>query len=185
MSNEELIAFLKKNVIAVSCVLASIAIVVVIYLRSDELPDTEKVFNDNSQQAALLQANIEDSEHLEEQHASVVASVDKMNDRMIHVGQLAENLQYFYKLESDTGAKLEPRQVPWIPPSPNAPKTTYTPVTFSLTAQGTYAQELDLLRRLEGGEHYCRILTCNIHPIGEGRGGAILMSLTIELLGIQ
>lgn len=185
MSNEELIAFLKKNVIAVGCVVASIIIAATIYLRSDLLPQAEKVFADNSQKAALLAANIEDSEQLKEQHATLVSANQTIADRLIKVGQLAENLQYFYKLESDTGVKIDIRQVPWAPPLRNAPKTAYTPVGFALTATGTYPQVLDLLRRLESGEHYCRVNTCLIHPFGEGRGAPLQMTLTIDLLGIQ
>jgi hypothetical protein len=186
MNNEELMAFLKKNVIAVSCVLASIAIGVTIYMRSGLLPQAEKVFLDQSQKAALLAANIEDSEHLPEQHAALVAANHTIADRMISVGQLAENEQYFYKIESQTGAKLSDlRQIPYAAPIKGAPKLFYTHVGFAVTATGSYAQLLDMLRRLENGEHYCRVLSCNFHPLGEGRGGALQMSLALELLGSQ
>lgn len=186
MSNEELFAFLRKNVVAVACVVASLVIGLVIYLRSDLLPEAEKVFAQNSQKAALLAANIEDSEQLKEQHAALVTSNEKISDRMIRVGQLAENLQYFYRLESDTGAKLtDLRQVPLQPALKTAPKTVFTPVGFAVTAQGTFLQLMDLLRRLEGGEHYCRVLTCSIHPNQELRGGALSMALSLELLGTQ
>jgi hypothetical protein len=186
MSNEELVAFLKKNVIAVACVLASIAIGVTIYLRSDELPNAEKVFEDNAQKAALLAANIEDYEHLPEQHAALVAANQTIAARMINVGQLAENEQYFYRIESDTGAKLlDLRQVPWSPPAKGAPKTTFTHVGFVVAAQGSYAQLMDMLRKLENGEHYCRVLSCNLHPMGDVRGSTLQMTLALELLGIQ
>ena len=186
MSNEELIAFLKKNMIAVGCVVASIAIAATIYLRSDELPNAEKVFEDNAQKSALLAANIEDYEHLPEQHSTLVTANQTITARMINVGQLAENEQYFYRIESDTGVKLQDlRQVPWSPPVKNAPKTTYTHVGFVLSAQGSYAQLMDMMRRLENGEHYCRVLSCNIHPMGEIRGSTLQMTLALELLGIQ
>ena len=186
MSNEELLEFIKKNVIAVACVAASIAIAVAIYLRSDLLPESEKVLQAKAQQAALLAANIEDSSQLTEQHAALVAANGTIAGRMIKIGQLAENLQYFYKLESDTGAKLmDLRQVPWTPPPKNAPKLIYTPVGFGLTAQGSYAQLLDMLRRLENGEHYCRVISCTIHPTAEQRGSTLAMTLSVELLGTE
>jgi hypothetical protein len=186
MSNEDLIAFIKKNVICVACVLASIAIGVTIYLRSDLLPEAEAVFADNNQKASLLAANIEDSEHLPDQHATLVAANQTIAARMVSVGQLAENEQYFYRIESDTGAKLlDLRQVPWTPPAKGAPKMTFYPVGFVLSAQGSFAQLLDMLRKIENGEHYSRVLTCNIHPLSEVRGSTLQMSLAIELLGIQ
>jgi hypothetical protein len=186
MSNEDLIAFLKKNVISVTCVLVSIALGVVWYLRSDLLPEAEAVLLQKTKDGELLAANIDDSDKLKEQQAALVASNKAIADRMIKVGQLAENLQYFYQLESDTSTKLaDPRQIPWTPPSKTAPKTNYTPVGFSISAQGEYPKLMDLLRRLEHGEHYCRVLTCTIHPQAEQRGGQLLMQLNLELLGFQ
>ena len=185
MTNEELIAFLKKNVISVSCAVASLVIGVTIYLRSDMLPDAEKVLAEKTQKGELLAANIEDSSQLKEQYASLLASNAQISDRLIHVGQLAENLEYFYTLESDTGVKIpDPRQLPGMPPAKNAPKTNFIPVGFTLTAQGDYHQLMDLLRRLEAGSHYCRVLTCNIKPIGEMRGGLLQMTLALDLLGV-
>ena len=94
MSNEELIIFLRKNAISVSCVVASILIGLAIYYRGDLLPDAEKVLAQRAQQGELLAANIEDSRDLKEQHAAIMASNEAISNRMIRVGQLAENLQY-------------------------------------------------------------------------------------------
>ena len=186
MTNAELIAFLRKNVICVVCVLLSIAIAVTIYLRSGLLPEAERTLAEKSKQGELILANIEDAHQLKEQHAALVAANQAIANRMIRVGQLAENLQYFYRLESETKTKLtDPRQVAWTPPPKNAPKTTYTSVGFAITAQGTFAQLMDLLRRLENGEHYCRVITCNLRPTGEQRGSPLMMTLNLELLGIQ
>jgi hypothetical protein len=173
-------------VICVICVAVSIGIGITIYLRMDQLPEAEKILADKSKQGELIAANIEDAHQLKEQHAALVAANQAIANRMIHVGQLAENLQYFYRLESATNAKLtDPHQIAWSPPPKNSPKTNYTPVGFALTAQGTYAQIMDLLRRLENGEHFCRVITCNIRPIADQRGSPLSMSLSLELLAIQ
>jgi hypothetical protein len=186
MTNQEFIAFIKKNAISVTCVVVSVAIGVTIYLRSDLIPDAEKLLSEKSKQGELIAANIEDSHQLKDQHAALVASNQTIANRMIRVGQVAENYQYFYKLESDTGTKLtDPRQLPWTAPPKNAPKTSYTPVGFAFTAQGTYVQIIDLLRRLENGEHYCRVIACNLRPAGEQRGSPLTITISIELLGIQ
>jgi hypothetical protein len=184
MSNEDVMAFLRKNVISVVCVLVSIGIGFALYYRNDNLPDAEKVLAERTKEGELLAANIEDSSQLKEQHAALVTANEAISARMIHVGQLAENMQYFYRLESDTGTKLsDPRQLSWNPPAKNAPKTTYTPIGFALTAQGDYAQVLDLLRKLESGDHYCRVISLNLRPQSDMRGGALLMTLNLDLLG--
>jgi hypothetical protein len=146
MSNEELIAFLRKNIISVACVAVSILIGFVLYYRNDNLPHAEKVLADRAKEGELLAANIEDSADLKEQHAALVEANNAISDRMIHTGQLAENLQYFYKLESDTGTKLsDPHQSSYSPPSKSAPKTNFIAIGFTLTAQGDYGQLIDLL----------------------------------------
>lgn len=186
MTNAEFVAFIKKNVICVTCAVVSVGIGITLYLRSGELPDAEKVLGEKSKQGELIAANIEDSKQLKDQHAAIVAANQAIANRMIRVGQLAENLQYFYRLESETTTKYtDLRQIAWIPPAKNAPKTNYTSVGFSLTARGTYVQLMDLLRRLENGEHYCRVMTCNLRPNAEGRGSALAMTMNVELLGIQ
>jgi hypothetical protein len=186
MTNEELMLFLKKNIISVSCVIVSILIGITLYYRSDALPDAEKVLADKAQQGELLAANIEDSAQLKEQHAALLGSNAIIADRMIRVGQLAENLQYFYRLESETGTKLtDPRQNAWTPPAKNAAKTNFTIVNFNLTAQGDYGQILDLLRKLEDGEHYCRVNTLNMRPVSVLRGGPVTISVTFDLLAIE
>ncbi len=187
MSNEELIAFLRKNVISVSCVIVSILIGLTLYYRNDNLPEADKVLADRAKQGELLAANIEDSADLTEQHAALVESNAAISDRMIHTGQLAENLQYFYKLESDTGTKIsDPHQSSWSPPSKNAAKTNFIAIGFSLSAQGDYAQLIDLLRRLENGDHYCRVITLSLRPMGtDVRGGGMQMNMTLELMGVQ
>jgi hypothetical protein len=187
MTNEELVAFLRKNLIAVICVAATIGIGFTIYYRSDALPDAEKVLADKTKEGELLAANIEDSNQLKEQQAAMVDANQVIADRMIQVGQLADNLQYFYRLESETGIKiLDLRQNAWSPPGKGAAKTFYTPVGFQVSAQGDYPKVLDLLRRLETGEHYCRVTSCDLKPTNaETRGGDLVVALNLELLGTE
>jgi hypothetical protein len=187
MTNEELVAFLKKNLIAVICVAVTIAIGVTIYYRTDALPNAEKVLADKTKEGELLAANIEDSNQLKEQQAAMVDANQVISDRMIQVGQLADNLQYFYRIESETGIKiLDLRQNGWNAPARNAPKTFFTPVGFQLSVQGDYPKLMDLLRRLETGEHYCRVITCDVKPVDTAnRGGQLTMSVNLELLGTE
>jgi hypothetical protein len=187
MSNEELIAFLRKNIISVACVAVSVLIGFALYYRNDNLPLAEKVLADRAKQGELLAANIEDSADLKEQHAALVEANNAITDRMIHTGQLAENLQYFYKLESDTGTKLsDPHQSSYNPPAKSAAKTNFIAIGFTLSAQGDYGQLIDLVRKLENGDHYCRINSLSLKPLGtDVRGGGMLMYISLELMGVD
>src|SRR5277367_1600384 len=187
MTGEELIAFVRKNLIAVICAVVTVGIGFTIYYRTDALPDAEKVLADKTKEGELLAANIEDSNQLKEQQAAMVEANQVISDRMIQVGQLADNLQYFYRLESETGIKiLDLRQNSWNPAPKGAPKTVFTPVGFQVNVQGDYPKLLDLLRRLETGEHYCRVISVDMKPVdAEHRGGQLTVSLNLELLGTE
>lgn len=185
MTGEELIAFVRKNLIVVACAVVTLALGFVIYYRTDALPQAEAVLADKQKEGELLAANIEDANQLKEQGAEMNSANQVISDRMIHVGQLAENLQYFYRLESETETKLlDLRQIPWTPPARNAAKTNFTPVAFAVSVQGDYPKLLNLLRRLEIGEHYCRVTACNLKPIADERGGQLTISINLELLGL-
>jgi hypothetical protein len=185
MNGEDIVAFVRKNLISVACAAFSLLIGFLIYYRSDMLPDARAVLEQKQKQGELLAANIEDSGQLKEQHAALVATNEAITDRMIHIDQLAENTGYFYRLESETGTKLaDPRQVPWTAPPKNAPKTNFTSVAFAITASGTYPQLLDLLRKLEAGEHYCRVNTLSLKPITSVRGSQLSMNLNFDLMAV-
>jgi hypothetical protein len=186
MTGEELIAFIKKNMIVVACAVVAVGLGFAIYYRTDALPDADKVLLDKQKEGELLAANIEDANQLKDQQAEMVAANQVISDRMIDMAQLADNLQYFYRLESETGTKLQDlRQLGWNPPARNAPRTNFTPVGFAVSASGDYPKLMELLRRLETGEHYCRVLSCNLKPnSADGRGGQLTMTLNLELLGL-
>lgn len=185
MTGEDIMAFVRKNLISVVCAAFSLLIGFLLYYRSDMLPDARGVLEQKQKQGELLAANIEDSGQLKEQHAALVAANEAITDRMIHIDQLAENTGYFYRLESETSTKLaDPRQSPWTAPPKTAPKTNFTSVAFSITASGTYAQLLDLLRKLEAGEHYCRVNTLSLKPISTVRGGQMSMNVNFDLMAV-
>ena len=91
MSTEDLVAFVRKNLISVACAAFSLLIGFLIYYRSDMLPDARAVLEQKQKQGELLAANIEDSGQLKEQHAALVAANQTIADRMLHIDQLAEN----------------------------------------------------------------------------------------------
>jgi hypothetical protein len=183
MTTEDLVAFVKKNLISVACAVFTILIAALCYYRSDLLPEAQKVLDERSAKAALIAANIEDSAQLREQHARLVAANKLIADRMIHVGQLAENTGYFYRLESETGVHIsDPKQSSWNPPGKGAPKTNYTWVGFSVSATGDYNQVLDFLLKLESGEHFCRVNSLLLRPVSEMRGGPMNINVSLELM---
>lgn len=199
LSNEQAVAMVKKNPLITICVVLSLALIAGIYFRSDQIPNATSDLQKKSAEGQRLALNIKNAAQIGEQVQTLTDANKEVDARLVRVGQLASNLQYFYKLEAETGVKLvDLRQMP------SAPRTGkekdkmnfYQPVTFNLTVQGPYAQVFDFLRRLESGTHYCCIATATFSPAASGNGEAnsgagtgllrsdtVSMMLNLELLG--
>lgn len=188
ISNEQVVALLKKNPVVTVAVIVCIGLAAAHYFRSDLTAAATARLDERTKEGQRLSANIKNSAQLPEQLARVTAAAKEAEGRLVKVGSLANNLQYFYKLEADTGVKLlDLRQTT---DSSRTAKTGRIPVSFAVTLQGEYPQVLDFLRRVESGAHYCRVRTANVVPFDAGAGGSGLRSdaakltLNLELFGV-
>ncbi|MBP6508131.1 MAG: hypothetical protein KA257_11265 [Opitutaceae bacterium] len=193
LTNDQAVALLKKNPVIAGSVVLCLVLAAGIYFRMDLIPEATATLQQKSAEGQRLAANIKNAAQLGDQLAAVTAANKEIDTRLVRVGALASNLQYFYKLEADTGVKLlDLRQVAGASRT-GKEKPTYLPVVFNLSVQGTYPQVFDFLRRLQSGSHYCRIMTANFVPAAGSsenssgnslaRSDSISLSLSLELLG--
>jgi hypothetical protein len=183
MSNEELIAFVKKNPVGIGCGLLSLALGGFIYFRSGQIPESEAELVQKSSEGQRLASNLNNANQLQEHHDALVAANKAIDARLARASQFAKNLQYFYKIESETGVKLttDPRISP--PAVKKDAKAAFIALPCSLSVQGTLPQLLVFLRRLENGTHYCRVLTFSLAGSAD-RNGPLNLSVNLELLGL-
>ena len=182
MTNEEALIWIKKNPISFGCMVVSFALAVVVYLRSEAIPEAEAQLTQKSAEAERVALNIQYSAQLKEQSEALSAAVKEIDARIVRASQVGTNTQYFYKLEADTGVKIiDFRQTTATVKVPA--KATYAPIGFSVTVQGALPQVLDFLRQLENGTHYCRVLTATCGNSGV-RTSPLTLALTLELLGL-
>jgi hypothetical protein len=188
ISNEQVVALFKKNPVVSVAIILCLAMAGTLYYRSDAISIASKRLEERTAEGKRLSANIKNSAQLPEQLARVTAASKEANSRLVRVGQLADNLQYFYKLEAETGVKfLDLRQTTDAVRSAKAGKI---PVGFTLTVQGDYPLLFEFLRRLESGSHYCRVKSANVVPFDQGAGSggarsdASKLTLNLELLGV-
>lgn len=192
ISNEQLVAAIKKNPIVTVCIIVALVAGAGIYFRADAVPSSEAKLEELSKQGRRMSTNIKNAARLDEELQTLATVNEHVNQRLVDAGQLADNLQYFYELEASTGINLiDLRQVgaAAIGRAP-AKKSLFTPVNFSVSLTGTYAQLIDFLQRLESGRHFCRVLTADFSPVYEGSGSAAAarpekqtLALSLELLG--
>ncbi len=182
MTNQELMALLKKNPVGVGCGVLTLLLAVGLYFRSDSLPVAAADLEQKSAEGQRFAANLKNAAQLHEQLATITQAGNEIEGHLVRASELAKNLQFFYRLEAETGTKLiELRQQP-VPIVKGGAKSMFVPVTFSVGLQGDYTQLLEFLRRLEHGAHYCRLVGTAIVGTSIERG-PLRLTLTVDLLG--
>lgn len=184
MTNEELIALIKKNPIPFACGFVVVAVGLGVYFRSGDLPAAEAELAEKSALAEKYALNIKNSAQLKEQTDALLAANRKVDGRLMRASQQGVNTQYFYKLERETGVKLVSfAQAPTAPPAKGS-KAAYVPVGFSVSVQGTLPQVLDFLRQLEEGTHFVRVLTATCSANAANRNFPLTLTLSLQMLGL-
>lgn len=183
MTNAELFAFVRKNPIGIGCGVVALALGGAIYFRADHIPEAEAELEQKSTEAERYKNNLKNATQLQEHYDAIVAVNKAIDARIVRASQYAKNLQYFYKLESETGVKLttDPRIAP--PAAKKDPKATYLSIPVSLSVQGNYPQLLECLRRLENGTHFCRVLNVSLASAAD-RNAVLSFTISLELLGL-
>jgi Tfp pilus assembly protein PilO len=181
MTNAELNALVKKHPLVVGCIVVTLASAVALYVRSSSVADNQKEYETKSAEAERMAANVRNAANLSEQAAEMQALRKDMESRLLKANQLAVNLQYFYKLETETEVKFSDVRQGATPR-----KTGYIGVPFSVSVQGTYPQLINFLTGLQNGRHLCRITSASFaKSAGADANGTAPMSLALnlELLG--
>ena len=155
--------------------------------RHFDFAETQSAFDNSAAEGQKLESNIAYGGQLEEQLKALEEANKTIAGRLVNPSDLAINLQYFYKLEAETGVKLvDTRPIDSRAPAKAGAKGLYSSVQYAVTLQGSYVRILTFLRRLEHGAFFCRIISgnCTQAQAEQGKGGGeTSMSLTVELLG--
>lgn len=184
MTNEELVALIKKNPISVGCGVLCLAIAGGIYFRSDAIPAAEAELSQKTGEAERLATNIKYSAQLKEQFDALIAAGKEIDQGVVRASEVGKITGYFYKLESDTKLKLVDLRPVAATAAPKGGKSSYSPVGYIVSVQGSQTQILDFLRQLEGGSRYCRVLTATVAGTATNRKGPLTLTLSLEMLGL-
>lgn len=187
MTAADLIALAKKHPVGTVCLLVTIACGAALYFRSGQVAASQAEYEARSAESAKMINNVTNAPGLDAQLEEITALAKELDGRLVRAGQLAVNLQYFYKLEADNGVKLLDVRQNALPRAPRGPKTIFTPVPYSLSVQGTYDELVKFLTQVEHGRHFCRInslVLTKAGGVGPNAGQELNLSITLDLLGL-
>ncbi len=161
MSISDVGGVLRRQPIRTICVLIAILSAAGIYWLDGKIEKAAQDLDQKTAEGARLATNVSYAAQLPAQLAKLSNAGQRVKERLVHATELATNLQYFYRLEKDSGVEL----------------VELHQTTSSDGAKSTW------LRRLENGTHYCRILSTSMGLVGIDRTGPVTLNITLELLG--
>tara|TARA_R110002167_G_scaffold207745_1_gene411800 strand:- start:146 stop:724 length:579 start_codon:yes stop_codon:yes gene_type:complete len=183
-------SILKKHPLGFAALGLAIVLAVANTIRSGSEDDLQTRLQELTDQSSRLKNNLKYSAGLTEQLTAITAVSNEVSDRAINPASLATNLQYFYRLESDLRLKFTDLRQGVAPAT--KPGASFTSVPYTLAAEGTYAQLVDFLRRIETGTLLTRVLATNLSPSRAAEVGAqdptnpvLSLNISLEVLGKQ
>lgn len=185
-------ATIKKYPVGTAAIAVTVLMLAALFVRHSSLTELRDGVAEKAEESDKLTHNISYASQLDEQLRELQDSNRLIAGRLVNPQDLAINLQYFYKLEAETGVKLlDTRPVSAGAGAKITPtKGGYIPVQYAVSLQGGYAKVLSFLRRLEQGSIYCRVVTANCTRTQSEQSGSqdktsdeIVLSLTVEILG--
>ncbi|MDP2138756.1 MAG: hypothetical protein Q8J74_12980 [Candidatus Didemnitutus sp.] len=193
MTSDDLVALIKKRPLAFVGALVAVLCAVALYFRLDAVEVAQAAFEEKEKEALRVDLNVRYLAGLAEQTVEIQKAASEFETRLIRAQQLANNLQFFYRIEAETGVKLIDVRQNAIPPSTRgAPRGAYSPIPYSVSALGSFDQAHKFLRRVEEGPHFVRINQVTFSKTEAGRGemggggGAnegMSITILLELLG--
>lgn len=173
---QSITAGIKKYPVLVICGIVGIALLVLLYLRSDLLSAQQAELDKYVAEGSRYQANIANAAQLQEQLNFLVQANQAVKARTLSAESLAQNLQYFYRLESEVGVKTEVRSGARTATPKSA---TYVPLNYIVNLQGDLKQMLTYVRHMERGAYFSRINAVSVTK----NDSAISLNLNVDLLG--
>ena len=187
MNSADITALIKKQPIGFACAVICLLCGGGLYFRSGEIEKQQAEYEAKSAEAAKFISNVGLAKNLPEQVAELQAVTKELEGRLVRAGQLAVNLQYFYKLEAENEVKLlDVRQNP-LPK--NTKGSLYVGIPYNVNLQGSYKQVMAFLQRLEKGRHFCRINAATFNKTAGVTEGSVqtstsmTLALSLDLLG--
>jgi hypothetical protein len=175
-----LVALLRRYPLLFACGAIALILLGVLYMRSDLIAAQQEELDKYSAEGRRYRSNIANGAQMQEHLDYLVQANKAVADRALKAGALAQNLQYFYRLESETGVRYIDLRPSGKPAAKGKVAPIYVPLNYVVTVTGTFPQVIRFLRQLEHGEYFCRITAAT----ASGTGGLATINLNLDILGV-
>jgi len=180
IDNQVVVSSIKKYPLLVACCVISVGLAITLYVRSSLISEQKSELEKYSLEATRYQANVTNSAHLADQLDFLIQANKAAKARALSAEGVADKLQYFYRLESETGIRYLDLRVGSKVAVDNKKPSIYVPLNYILSVEGEYGQVISFLRNLEQGAYFARITSAS----SSGSGSIMKISLNVDILGV-
>ncbi len=133
-----------------------------------------------SQDADLAQSSLLSGPSVKQERLAALAITRQIEDNLVVEDNLAENLQYFYKIEDRTKAHvLELRPLNAVVSSS---RSLFKRVPFTIRVSGTYEQVVGFLYAIETGPRLAAVTSVNIRR-RDPTSLSLILDMNLDMLG--
>ncbi len=185
MSFNGLIAKGKERPTASVCAVLSVLLLLAVFVRAGALNDARESLDRISREGNRINDNIKNSLNIGEHLDAVQAVAQDVDARLVRPAELARNLQYFYRLEGQTGvriASLDQRSVAARGEDEEG-AGVYVRVPYEMAVEGEFTDLLTFVHAIENGRHFARIRNFEIIRARQTESTLLSMAMNLELLG--
>ncbi|BET66382.1 hypothetical protein ASA1KI_13000 [Opitutales bacterium ASA1] len=182
MTTEDLLEKVKRYPVQFVCAAIVLACSLTFYFRMDLISEREAAFEDASSKAGRVDSNLSAGASLPDHLESMKTFVARLDTRLVRPAELAENLKYFYRIESETGVSIgDLRQS--APAGKRPEGEVFAPVVYDVMLSGGFAQVVGFLSEIENGERFARVKSFNMQRGRDLGQPSVALALNLELLG--
>lgn len=184
MNAQTLIGHFRQYPILFICGFLSVGILAATYIRGMGLSETRDRLEQVARDGARMDDNVKNAVDLEAHLEAIREMTGEVSSRLVQPSELARNLQYFYRLESESGVTIRSLDQRGTPSRGGEDEEVpvYVPLRYDIAIEGTYADLLDFVYRLENGRHFARFTQFEIIRGQQGGSTVLQMAMNLELL---
>ena len=166
------------------CAALSLITLVAIFVRGTGLSEARAELEQVARESARIDGNIKNAVDIEEHLTALQEITEEVASRLIIPAELARNLQYFYRLETESRVRITDLNQRGTASTPaEGEQSTYLPVRYEIAVEGQYLELLEFLHRIESGRHFARFNQLEIVRAQRTDSSAMRLAINLELLG--
>lgn len=182
IDSKRLLRLFRGQPIPAICGLVVFVLILAFYFRGASAVGVQSQLDERNKHYRDLKANVASSVKLDEDLRRLVEYNKKIADGALRVGDIVQNLQFFYKIESETGVKLVDLRQQVVPPlSKGASPSSYVGVGFSLSIEGDYEKIILFCDALKHSSALAKIANFSISKSERG----LVANMAVQLVGTR